>query len=252
VAGLCVVALAPVGRASEIRGTVQGGDALTPAPRPAPSGQFRASYWDAPNGNVTVTAPRASLEYDLGVVLTGPGIEDATRPVPLRIEGGRCRPGSVVVTPGTVVRVDNQDLFAHELYAVRSGQTEPVVPAEVTSSRTTREMTFREAGLYVLQDVRQPTFRCWVLAGPGQGRLLQVAQDGSFRVPEVGDGDYTIRAYYEGTERTHVTVHVAGREAQAQLSLGGAGGATPPAGQAAGAPGGGADQQPSGRHGRRH
>ncbi len=227
---LGALALGQRSPASDLRGTLQGADSLSPSPRPLPA-RFRAAYWEVPNGVVPIAAPRASVEFDLGVILTGPGIAESTQPVSIRVEGGRCRPGTVVVTPGTTLDITNADLVGHELYAVARGATEPAVPAQVISPRARRQIQLARAGVYELRDARQPSFRCWVIAGPGQGRILLPNAAGAFAATGLADGDYTVKVYYEGAERASQAVQVRGREAQVQVSLGGGGAAAAPAGE---------------------
>lgn len=211
-----------------MRGTLQGADTLSPSPRPAPAG-VRASYWEVPNGVVPIAAPRASAEFDVGLILTGEGVEESRQPVALAIQGGRCRPGTVVVAPGTVLRLDNQDVIGHALYAVAQGTDTRAVPEELTSSHTTRQVTFTTAGVYELRDARQSSFRCWVVVGSGQGRVLQQDANGGFTVTGLADGDYTVRAWFEGVERGSGTVHMAGHDLPLALHLGAPGAAPTPA-----------------------
>lgn len=207
--------------AFDLRGTLQQGDSLSPGARPEPRGT-RGFYWEVPNGVVPISAARANLERDVGVVLTGPGVAESTQPVTIALEGGRCRPGTVVVSPGTTLSIDNQDLLAHELYAVREGQTQRAAPAELTSPRTRRQMTFPGAGTYEVRDVRQSSLRCWVVVGPGQGRVLRVDAAGAFTATGLNNGDYTVKVYFEGHERASQAVTVSDREAEVQVSLAGA------------------------------
>ncbi len=218
-AAAVALALGAYATASDLRGTLQGADALQPTAPQTPARQ-RAAYWEVPNGVVPISTPHASVEYDLGVVLTGPGIAESTQPVALRIEGGRCRPGTVVVTPGTTLDVTNADMVAHELYAVARGTTTRVVQAEAVSPRARRQMQFAAAGVYELRDVRQPSFRCFVVAGPGQGRVLLPNAQGAFAATGLADGDYTVKVWFEGAERASQAVPIRGREAEVQISVG--------------------------------
>ncbi len=235
-AAVCVLAMAPAVAATDVRGTLQGVESLSPTAIPeAP--RYRGSYWEVPNGTVALTTPRASVEADVAVVVTGQGVTEASQPVTVRVEGGRCRPGTLVVTPGTVLQIDNRDVLGHELYAVPRGGGDRVVAAELTSAGTRRQVTFPSAGVFELRDVRQPTFRCWVIAGPGQGRVISPAADNGFTVAGLADGEYTARAYYEGTERGSAAFRVAGRDATVTVALTAA---TPTAGTpTAGTPAGG-------------
>ena len=174
-----------------------------------------------PNGALAITSPRANVERDLAVVLTGSSVEQSRQPVTVSVEGGRCRPGTVLLSPGTTLTLDNQDLLAHEFYAVRTGQ-ERVVPAEVTAVRTRRQVSLPAAGTYELRDARQPSFRCWLVAGAGQGRVLPPDRTGAFVATGLEDGSYTVKAYFEGVERASAEVAVAGRETTVTLAIGAA------------------------------
>ena len=87
--------------AFDIRGTLGGAESLTVAPARAVP-RFRPAYWEVPNGVLAITVARPSVEFDVGVILTGPGVAESTQPVGVRVEGGRCRPGTVVVSPPAV------------------------------------------------------------------------------------------------------------------------------------------------------
>lgn len=205
--------------AHDLRGSLTGADTLSPSPRAAPP-RWRGAFWEVPNGALAITAPRANVERDVAVVLTGASVAESRQPVTVPVEGGRCRPGTVLVSPGTTLTLDNQDLLAHEFYVVRSGGDERVVAAEITSSRTRRQVSLPSAGTYELRDLRQPTFRCWLVSGPGQGRVLQPNASGAFTATGLEDGPYTIKAYFEGVERASAEVTVAGHEASVTLAIG--------------------------------
>lgn len=222
-AGLTALVFVTAGSAfaHDVRGTLTGADALSPAPRTTPT-RWRGSFWEVPNGALAITSPRANVERDLAVVLTGSSVEQSRQPVTVSVEGGRCRPGTVLLSPGTTLTLDNQDLLAHEFYAVRTGQEERVVPAEVTAVRTRRQVSLPAAGTYELRDARQPSFRCWLVAGAGQGRVLPPDRTGAFVATGLEDGSYTVKAYFEGVERASAEVAVAGRETTVTLAIGAA------------------------------
>lgn len=207
--------------AHDLRGTLTGADALSPSARATPA-RWRGAFWEVPNGALAITAPRSNVERDVAVVLTGASVAESRQPVTVPVEGGRCRPGTVLLSPGTTLTLDNQDLLAHEFYVVRAGGDDRVVAAEVTSSRTRRQVSLPSAGSYELRDLRQPTFRCWLVAGPGQGRVLQPNATGAFTATGLEDGPYTVKAYFEGVERASAEVTVEGREASVTLAIGAA------------------------------
>lgn len=219
--GLSLMIIARAPGAADLRGTLAGAAELTPAPIP-PDAHRRDFYWEVPNGVVPLSTARADLERDIAVVLTGPGVEESRQPGAVVIEGGRCRPGTVVVSPGAMVNVENADMLTHELYVVARGSAERVVPADRTSPRARRQLSVASAGVFEIRDARDPALRCWMAVGPGQGRVLRLDAQGAFRATGLSDGEYTVKVYYEGVERASQAVTVAGREATVTVTVGGA------------------------------
>jgi hypothetical protein len=195
---------------ADVRGTLQGIDSLQPTPAPEVGGR-RLFYWEEPNGAIDVRRPHANAEMDLAVIMTGDGVQESSRPVSLAVVGGRCRPGTAVVAPNGVLSIQNQDWFPHEFYAVAAGQTAAIAPfqAEATAPRSERQVQIPEAGAYEIRDRLSPLFRCFVMVGPGQGRVVSPAVDGAYRIPTVVDGTYTLRVYFEGRQIAETTAAVA-------------------------------------------
>ena len=194
-----------------MHGSFQGIDSLRPSHPPEVTGR-RLSYWEEPNGAIDVRRPHANPEFDLAVIVTGNGIAEATQPVALPVLGGRCRPGTVVVAPNGVLRVQNQDWFAHEFFAAQPGAPNPIASfgPEATEPRSERQVQIPTAGVYELRDQRSPLFRCWIVVGPGQGKVFTPAADGSFHLSPLTDGAYTYRVYFEGrvvTEQSATVAH---------------------------------------------
>jgi len=204
-------AAVPLVRAGELRGSLQGVDSLQPAAPLQVSGR-RTSFWEEPNGAIDVRRPRALPDMDLSVVLTGADVAEANQPVNLSVVGGRCRPGTAVVSANTVLRIQNQDWFAREFFAVASGQSAPLstFQPEGTASRSERQVQIAQTGSYELRDRRDPLFRCFVLVGPGQGRVVSPGTDGSYRLANVAAGSYTLRVYFEGRAVGETTTTVTG------------------------------------------
>jgi len=233
--------------AAELRGTLTGLDTLQPTPASESQGR-RLFYWEEPNGALDTRRPRAIAELDLTVVLTGAGVAESSQPVNVPVVGGRCRPGTAVVSANTVLRIQNNDWFPHEFFAAAAGQTTPVagVQPEPTAPRSERQVQIAQAGVYELRDRLSPLFRCFILVGAGQGRVANVAQDGAFRWQTVADGDYTVRVYFEGRQLTEVPGHLANARdlVLPPINLAapapGAPGASGASGAAGGAPGAGA------------
>jgi hypothetical protein len=197
--------------AADVRGTVQGLDTLQPAAAPEVTGR-RLFYWEEPNGAIDVRRPHALADVDVAVVLSGEGVAEARQPVSVPITGGRCRPGTVVLAPNAVLRLQNQDWMGHEFFAVASGEREPLESfrPEATAPRSERQVQFATAGTYEIRDRLQPLFRCWVVVGAGQGRHTTPAHDGAFRFGTVTDGAYTVKVYYEGRVLAEGSAQVSG------------------------------------------
>lgn len=198
-AGLVVLAASTSAEAAELRGTLQGVDTLQPSPAPSVP-NHRLFYWEDPNGAIDLRRPHANPETDIAVVVTGATVDETRQPVRLPVAGGRCRPGTAVVAVNGVLDVQNQDWFPHEFYAVAPDQTNPIESfrPELTAPRSNRQVQIAQGGTYVLRDRLSPLFRCWIVVGPGQGRMVTAAADNSFRVPNVVDGEYNLKVYYEG------------------------------------------------------
>lgn len=242
VVGLALVTVASVSTAHDLRGVLQGQDSLSPAVLPTPPTHLRRSYWQVPNGVLALLPSRANPERDLSVVLTGPGITDSTGPVTVPVEGGSCRPGTVVISPGATLTVDNRDVLSHAFFLSRAGDSTPLAPAEITDPRTRRQLQAPPAGEYLLRDARMPDFRCYIHSGPGQGRVLSVDPRGGFTATGLSDGEYTVKVFFEGTERGTQAVVVDGRSAEVTVTLGSTGSSPPPSA--------GADRR-AGRHAER-
>ncbi len=241
---------------ADVRGTLTGIDTVTPTP-PPDTGTRRMFYWELPNTAIGVLRPHVNPESDLAVVMTGDGVQESTHPVSFPVAGGRCRPGTAVIAPNGVLRIQNQDWFPHEFYAVQAGQTAAIaaVQAEPTAPRSERQVQIPEAGVYEIRDRISPLFRCHVLVGNGQGRVVSPGADGAFRFSPVPDGTYTVRVYFEGRQIAETTVTMLhdrevtippinlgappaapGAAGAAAGAAGAAPGATPPAAPGAAAP----------------
>jgi hypothetical protein len=178
---------------------------------------------------------------DLAVILTGDGVAESTQPVSLPVVGGRCRPGTIVVAPNAVLRIQNQDWVAHEFFAAAAGSTDAIaaVPAEATAPRSERQVQIPEAGTYEIRDRQQPLFRCWVIVGNGQGRVVTPNAEGAFRINPITDGQYTVKAYFEGRAVAEASTRISGDHdvTVPPLNVAGPAPAAPPAGAPAAAPG---------------
>jgi hypothetical protein len=171
-------------------------------------------FWMQSNGALATREPRPNPERDLAVVLTGASVPEAAQPVVFTVAGGTCQPGTVVVSPGTTLTIRNLDWFAHELFLTAPNNETPVegFAPEATAPNSQRSAQVRAAGTFLLRDRLNPVFRCWVVVGPGQGRLISPGADGSFRTGNLADGEYTLKVYFEGRVLATAPARVVGRE----------------------------------------
>jgi hypothetical protein len=193
------------------------------------------------NGALATRDARANPERDLAVIVTGPTVAEAAQPVTVTVAGGGCQPGTVVVTPNTVISVRNLDWFTHELFLTAANSDVPVseFAPEATAPSSQRSAQVRAAGRYVMRDRLNPLFRCWVVIGPGQGRVISPGPDGVYRTSNLGEGDYTVDVWFEGRKVGTSAAHMGARDSTVPaINLAVPPAAEPPAGAAPGAPSG--------------
>lgn len=210
---VCALSAATAANAGDLRGSLQGLDALRSAPAPEVP-ERRLYFWMQSNGALATRDARPNAERDLAVVISGDNVPESTQPVPVTVAGGTCQPGTVLVNPGTTINVRNIDWFAHELFLTAPNNETPVEGAapESTAPNSQRSIQVRAAGTYLMRDRLNPLFRCWVVVGPGQGRHVSPSADGTFRTSNLADGEYTLKVYFEGRVLATTTARVAGRE----------------------------------------
>lgn len=208
-----VTALTVPAHSADLRGNLQGIDTLRPsAPPEIP--ERRLYFWMQSNGAVATREARANPERDLAVIVTGPAVAEAAQPVTVTIAGGGCQPGTVVVTPNTVISLRNLDWFTHELYLTQPNNEAPIEDfgPEATAPSSQRSAQVRTAGRYVLHDRLNPLFRCWIVVGPGQGRVISPAADGTYRTSGLAEGDYTVDVWFEGRKVGTSNAHMGTRD----------------------------------------
>jgi hypothetical protein len=199
--------------AGDLRGSLQGLDTLRSTPVPEVP-ERRLYFWMQSNGALATRDARPNPERDVAVVLSGDNVPESAQPVPVTVAGGTCQPGTVLVNPGTTLNIRNVDWFAHELFLTAPNNETPIegFAPEATAPNSQRSAQVRTAGTYVIRDRLNPMFRCWVVVGPGQGRHISPAADGTFRTSNVADGEYTLKVFFEGRVVATSTARVAGRE----------------------------------------
>lgn len=197
VAALAVVHVLPAAAAT-VRGRVTGHEHLRNAVWVAAKDPERHGY-SFREPVTTVPAPMRRLfpliSKEVCIVALGASpAGQVSKPVTVRVSGGRTTPVTLVVTPGTELRFRNADPFDHRLY----GAGFQSFPASTTGKGTTRRWTPQEPGRYELRDELSPSLVTWVVAEPTAVASAFPSADGRFSLNIEAPGQYTLQAYFAG------------------------------------------------------
>jgi hypothetical protein len=184
---------ARVAHATELVARVVIKGALPAAPEPLSK---RARFhWILDNGVLGARANRLFPERDLAIVLVERGRPAARRtaePVTIRLADGGMSPIAVVVRPRTMVRFQNDDAFAHELYAPNRDDFTP----ETTARGQSRPFVAPSSGQVEIRCKRAPHMRGFI-AVTDAAHVITPGPEGTF-TRAVEPGLYTVRTYFEG------------------------------------------------------
>lgn len=123
-----------------------------------------------------------------------PQKQPASKPVLIRVGGGRTTPVTIVVPPGTKLIFQNTDPFPHRLYGVGVKTFGPSDSAKGAK----REWTVPAAGSYEIRDELAPSLRMWVVAEPNVAAIAYPSMQGEFRLHVTEPGAYQVQAYFAG------------------------------------------------------
>jgi hypothetical protein len=150
-------------------------------PSPTVRAEFRSLFAYAPK-EVCVAAVAAVAQ------------QPPALPLLITVGGGRTTPVTVVVAPGTRLHFENRDPFAHRLYGV--GQS--TFPAGDMVAMSARDWTAPGPGRYEIRDELSPSVRSWVVVEPNVAAIAYPSTAGLFLIPQLVQGEYTLRAYFNG------------------------------------------------------
>ncbi|MBI2390650.1 MAG: hypothetical protein HYV09_13755 [Deltaproteobacteria bacterium] len=117
----------------------------------------------------------------------------------IRLAGGRAVPSTVVIPPGVAVFFRNDDPFVHHVKGpelsrdLRPGESHKLEPKGKLSEFT---------------DDLVPSVKAWVVVEDGVIANRWPNPDGSVRITDMADAEYTIKAFFEGKAKTSVTFKV--------------------------------------------
>lgn len=117
----------------------------------------------------------------------------------IRLAGGRAVPSTVVVPPGVPIFFRNDDPFVHHVVGpdldrdLRPGESHKLEPKGKQS---------------VFTDKLIPSVKAWVVVEDGVIANRWPNPDGSVRITDMADAEYTIKAFFEGAAKASVTFKV--------------------------------------------
>src|SRR5690606_22659966 len=112
----------------------------------------------------------------------------------VRVAGGRTSAMTLVLPPGTPIKFNNGDPFAHRLYGVDVA----TLGASEMRPGASRLWTVPGPGIFEIRDELVPSLKMWVVGEPRVAAVAFPALDGAFTL-ELGEpGDYSIQAYFAG------------------------------------------------------
>ena len=184
-----------------------------PAARATPSGRVV--------GHVAVTDARGRPVHDVAVIVYIVGFNEPADPdaPPARIvqQDRRFVPELIAVTVGSRVTFPNDDPFLHNVFSQSSRR--PFDLGSYPRGRTKTE-DFPDAGVVDVYCNIHPGMAATILVLPNR-RFASVAPDGSFAIPGVPPGTWTVFAYTRRA-RTPASAKVTvagGRDTQVDLAL---------------------------------
>lgn len=150
-------------------------------PSPTVKSEFRALYAHAPK-EVCIAAIGAT------------NAAASTGAIAFKITGGRTSPVTLVVPPGTAIEFQNRDPFPHKPYLVGQGSFQ----AAEMKSGAVRQWKAPGPGKYELRDELAPSVRSWIVVDPKVAGIAYPGRDGSFTFGNLPEGEYTLKAFFNG------------------------------------------------------
>jgi hypothetical protein len=208
-AGACAAALwisAPV-YAAPVKGTVS-------LPAGFKGGRRHLGYWRVENGNVPIQP--APFRGDTLVLLEGlKGAAPPARTVTVEIAGLQVGTPLVVLGPGSVLEIRNNDKVAHDLGIPEAPN---VMPVERLAAGQVRRPHFNEPGGYLIRCGEYPhiTISVIVVTSP---HFAVVDEKGGFKIADAADGKGTLKVWSHGRWVHDEPVEVSGKPVDLQVKV---------------------------------
>lgn len=211
---LCAAAFAaPLAAwAAPVRGTVT-------LPAEMKSGRRHQGYWRVENGNVPVQ-PTPSRGDTLVVIDGLKGQAPAARTVTVELAGLQANPSAVVLGPGSVVEIRNNDKVPHDLGIVDQPN---IMAVERLAPGGLRRQRFGDVGGYAIRCAEYPHIVISVLVVDSP-HYAPVDDKGAFKIANVADGKGTLKLWARGKWIHDEPIEVAGKplDVAVKVSEGGA------------------------------
>lgn len=208
-AGVCAAVLcaSAVVYAAPVKGTVS-------LPAAMKSARRHVGYWRLENGNVPI-AP-AAYRGDTVVVLEGlKGPAPSPKTVTVEISGMQVSTPVVVLGPGSVVEIKNNDKVSHDLGIPDSPK---VMPVERLAAGNVRRTRFSEPGGYFVRCGEYPHIAVSVIIVSSPSFAV-VEEKGGFKIPEAAEGKGTLRVWSHGRWVHSEPIEVTARPADLQVKV---------------------------------
>lgn len=209
-----LLATAPETHAAPVRGKVT-------LPADMKAGRRYLGYWRVDNGNVPIQ-PASPRGGDAVVVLLGAkGPAPAPRTATVELVGLAATPRLLLLGPGSVVDIRNNDRIAHDL----SMPAEPqIMPLERLTPGGVRRLRSVPEGAHVIRSADQPHIAISVLV-LGTPHVGVLEENGAFTIADAPEGKATLKLWAQGRWVHAQEIVVAAKGMELQIQVQGAGGA---------------------------
>lgn len=196
-ASVALLSLSERARAAQIRGRITGHQhLLNPVWTEARDPDSRNYTFREPSPTVSADVRRLYPYIPKEVCIAALTAANSGKMAPrtVRVAGGRTDAVTLVVPPGTAIKFQNGDPFAHRLYGI---DVATLGPSDMKPGAE-RVWTVPAVGIFEVRDELVPSLRMWIVGEPKATAVAFPSLDGTFQIEVPDAGDYTIQAYFSG------------------------------------------------------
>lgn len=187
--------------AVDVKGMLRAPEGYVPAPA---ADARKPYYWEEWNGFLDPRPRRVDMRRELAVVLLGPPQAGAENRAEITLVGGSLSPSTIVVRPDTVLRIENHDDFAHELFA----EALDGFSAEATSSGQARTVRVTEVGSWPIRDRQVAHVHGHLHVIADLSATATVEANGEYKFTNIAPGQYTLKVFDGANMVATATVQV--------------------------------------------